>query len=346
MTLNELFVKINTQVAAVDSIIGALTDPVRQYIDQRLNQAIYYSDYIARQNLQHGVDLDRSQTAAIKYLIISYGMLVKEYDDKISDIRSGIDTAFTTYYDSITRKIQMAIGQTWNEIQESETYVLGQIAAVQNVILNKVNADLTELDTKLTGMIDAVRTELDAKDDSLLGKILDAAAEVYDYVTAQVSAMMTTVSSWLDELWDYVGSIMTWLTNKFNEFYVQIVDWVTETLSAIGARITRVKRKLTDLIVDYYERAKTLVNNAKAWLVSEIGRLGDTLRGLLNAAIAEVKGLLDDLALLTDWRFTFFNLSLSFPELGFLQVLNRDNETFNRFKPYWQALFARVMEED
>jgi len=346
VSLNKVFGKITTRVAAVDAIINALTDPNRKYIDQRLNQAIYYSDYIARNMLRHSEDLDTAQTAAIKYLIISYGILVKEYDDHISRIREGVDAAFTQYYNDIVSKLKWAITLTWNEIQESETYVLGQIAATKDVILNKVTADLAQLDTKLTVMIDAVKLELDAKDDSLLTKILDAAAEVYDYVTSQVSAMMNTVSTWLDELWDYVGSIMTWLTDKFNEFYIQIVDWVSETLTSIRARITREVNTLISLIDSAYRRAESLVNTAKAWLVSEINRLGETLRGLLNAAIVEVTNLLDTLALLTDWRFAFFNLSLSFPELGFLQVLNRDDETFKRFKPYWQALFARVMEED
>lgn len=345
MTLNEYFTQINGYVASVDSIIGALNDPVRRYIDQYYNAAMSYRTTLSNFSLNNFHAIDAAQSKAILHLLGSYGRLINEYDAKISDIRSGVDRAFTDYYDRITRKLTYAIGLTWNEIQESETYILGQIAGLEDVILNKVNADLTQLDTKLTGMINAVRAELDAQDDSLLAKILDAAAEVYDYVTSQVSSLMNVVSAWLDELWDYVGSIMTWLTNKFNEFYIQITDWVSQSISAVYARLRTEVDSLMGHITDYYERAKTLVNTAKAWLVSEINRLGETLRGLLNAAIAEVQDLLADLALLTDWRFTFFNLSLSFPELSFLQVLNRDDDTFNHFKPYWQALLARVMEE-
>ena len=346
MTINELFAGVNGFLAEVDVIIDSLTDPNRTTIDQYYDLAWANYQEMLNWHTSSYNNLDKYTGLTIRYLLYSYDKLVKEYDDTISEIRLGVDKAFTDYYDQITYKLEYAIGLTWNEIQESETYVLGQIAAVQDVILNTVNADLAELDTKLTGMIDAVRLEFEEQDDSLLTKILDAAAEVYDYVTSQVSAMLTTVSTWLDELWDYVGSIMTWLGDKFNEFYIQITDWVSESISAVYARLSTEVTSLMGHIEDYYNRAESLVSTAKAWLVSEINRLGDTLRGLLDAAIVEVTDLLDNLALLTDWRFTFFNLSLSFPELSFLQVLNRDEETFNRFKPYWQALFARVMEEE
>lgn len=346
MGLNDIFTSINNKVAAVDAIINALQDPNLQYIDQNLTAAQFYTNEVLNWDRVYMMDLLDDVSLAMKYLVISYGQLVDEYDDKISDTRLGVDQAFTTYYDSITRKIQQAIGLTWNEIQESETFVLSEIDAVERGVLETLTTELDWLDVELRGVIDTIKTEQAEENDGLWAEITRAAGEIYDTVTGQITSLVNTVSTWVDELWAYVDTIMTWLEDRFSGFYTQIVDWVSETLTSIRQRITREVNTLMGHIESFYNRAESLVNTAKAWLVSEINRLGETLRGLLNAAIVEVTDLLDNLALLTDWRFAFFNLSLSFPELGFLQVLNREDDTFNRFKPYWQALLARVMEEE
>lgn len=346
MSLNTLFEQINELVYNTNTVINALTDPNRTTIDAYFDLAKFNYGEMLKWHTSSYDNLDKFTGETINYLILSYGRLISEYDDHLIRIRVGVDRAFTQFYNNITYKLGQAIGLTWNEIEESETYVLGEIDSTAQFIMNSVDTKLIDLDTKLTGVIDAVVVEQAEQNDSLLTKIIDAASVVYDYVTSQVTALVNTVSAWVSELWAYVESIMTWLSDKFSEFYTQIVDWVSQSISAVYARLATEVDSLMGKIVDYYNRAESLVNTAKAWLVSEINRLGDTLRGLLDAAIVEVKDLLADLALLTDWRFTFFNLSLSFPELGFLQVLNRDDETFNRFKPYWQAFIARVMEED
>ncbi len=333
-------------MAAANAIISSLQDLNRQYIDQNLTTAQFYGNELIRLSETYYSDFSRAATDAIKYLLISYRQLVEEYDAKISDTRLGVDRAFISYYDRITYYLKEAIGLTWNEIQESETYVLGRIDSVESDIQQRLTTELSALDADLRIAIDAITVDQDDEVDSLWEEITRVASEIYDSVTGQITGLVNTVTTWVDELWEYVTSIMDWLSTRFNEFYTQITDWVTETLSSIRARITREVSGRMEHIVDYYERAKSHVKTAKAWLVSEIGRLGNTLRALIQTVISEVTDLLDDLAMLTDWRFAFFNLALSFPELGFLQVLNRDDETFNRFKPYWQALFARVMEED
>jgi len=346
MTLNELFSQITVLVNQTDAIINDLTDPNREYIDQNLSAALFNYNEMLKWHTSSYNNLDKFTGETIKYLLISYGQLVTEYENHISQIRAGVDAAFTQFYNGVVYRLKLAIGETWNEIQESETFLIGEIDGVERYVLETLTTELDWLDVELRGAIDTIKTEQAEENDGLWAEITRAAGEIYDAVTGQITSLVNTVSTWVDELWAYVDTIMTWLEDKFSQFYTQIVDWVAETLTSIRARITREVGTLMGLIDDVFRRAESLVHTAKAWLVSEINRLGETLRGLLNVAINQVTDLLDTLALLTDWRFAFFNLSLSFPELGFLQVLNRDDETFKRFKPYWQALFARVMEED
>lgn len=346
MTLNEIFASINGWVGTVDDIIGDLTDPDTTWINKYLNDAGDMRSYI------YSIIRTNSQTHIQKIaefvvnILDSYQYLVYEYDDAISEIRLGVARAFRTYYDRITWQLESAIALTWNEMVDIENYLMAQIADIEGVSLQVLYDEVDRVDADLRGVIAAIEVEQADQHDGLWSEIERAAGTVYDYVTSEVTALATTVSTWVSELWTYVTSIMDWLTTKFSEFYTQITDWVSNSISAVYARLSREVSTLMDTIIDYYDRAESLVNTAKAWLVSEIGRLGTTLRGLIDAAIAEVTDLLADLELLTDWRFAFFNLALSYPELGFLQVLNRDDETFNRFKPYWQALLARVMAED
>jgi len=346
MTLNELFDSINMKVGTVYGIVDSLQDPIRTYIDQNLTSALYFYGEMQKWHTSSYDNLDKFTDLTIKYLLVSYGQLVKEYDDKISDIRLGIDQAFNSYYRYIVNELETAISLTWNEIEESETYLLGQIEAAKNEVINTMAGQLNEVDTRLGDRITVIEDMLIGEEESLWDKILAVGEKALDDLTTAITDITATVSGWIDDLWTYVGTIVEDLATKFSQFWTQITDWVSETLTSIRERITREVNKLMISIESFYRRAESLVNTAKAWLVSEINRLGETLRGLIDAAIRQVQDLLDDLALLTDWRFAFFNLSLSFPELGFLQVLNRDDETFKRFKPYWQALFARVMEEE
>jgi len=323
-----------------------LSDPTLGTINYFLDQAKSYGDILADFSYNNFHTIDAAQSDVLECILLSYERFIDQYEDKIYYLRNAVDRAFTEYYNQITYQIEDAVTLTYNEIVDTENYLTALIASIDAVSMQVLYDELDVLDAELTAVTDAIVLEQTEQNTGLWAEIERAAGVVYDYATTQITALTNTVSAWVDELWTYVNSIMDWLITTFNEFYTQIVDWVGDTLSSIGARITSEVNALMGHILDYYDRAESLVNTAKAWLVSEIGRLGNTLRGLIDAAIFEVKDLLSDLALLTDWRFLFFNLSLSFPELGFLQVLNRDEETFNRFKPYWQALFARVMEEE
>jgi len=346
MTLNDFFTAINGMVRDTNTVINALTDPNRARITRWENKAKYYVDTLVNTLADGARYIDKMEITAIKYLYTTSYNVIREFDTTISEIRQGVDTAFTQFYNNITYKLESAIGFTYNEIQESETFLMDRMDKIAPVIINRMKKDLGTLETKLMGEINTLKGELENEESSLWERILKAAGEAKIYVTEQVTNLTTIVEKWVDDLWKYIGTVVTDLATKFNQFYKQITDWVGDSLGAIGRRITTVVSTLTDKIMDYYKYAKRYTDTAKAWLVSQIDKIGITLRKVIDTAIEQVKDLLGDLALLTDWNFKFFKAFLLFPELSFLEVLNRDDETFNKFKPYWQALFARVMEEE
>lgn len=324
MSLNDLFYQINHQLGHVQSMIGGLQGPDRYYIDKWLTAARSFGPDID-QFIQSGhYYVDRVQSEVIKYIIFSFAELVDEYDLAIRDTNLRVEVTFRQYYDSITRDIESAIALVNDKIDGDYDVIWDEIAATEKDILDGIDAKLAGVEASIT-----------TTEKSLLDKIEDG-----------VKAAATLIADKAAEIWTYVtDKVSEWVT-KFNQFYTTITNELTAGFAVVYERLRIETSDLLGKIFYYYDKAKDLVNAAKAYLVSKLNALDETLRAWVNLAIAEVKSLMTDLSMMSDWRFQLFNLSLSYPELGFLQVLNRDAETFSRFKPYWQALFARVMEED
>jgi len=368
MTLNDIFNQININLSIVNGVVDSMTDPYMGQIDSFYT---YMSGYVNNvYDLTSGLygALTVRQGHVLWGLLMSYHNLVGEYRDAIMEIKSAVDNSFTLYYTGVTYQIKEALAFIYVEQMKADNEIRDLIAQVDMSAIQDLETEIDNTESLLTNMVNTLESWTGVQLSGLLETVTTTASTIYDYVGETVAGVYTQVTEWVDELWGYVESVMDWIQDEFAAYYEAIHRWIAEKATEIYGYVTDVVDDLVRRIDDSFMAAKVYAMRMYDFAIEELNKLESTLRSwvqtgldevqralvavessmrsLIQQAKEEVQSMLSDLSILSDWRFQFLNIFMSYPELSFLQVLTRNETVFQKFKPYWQALFTRIMEPD
>ncbi len=139
------------------------------------------------------------------------------------------------------------------------------------------------------------------------------ADDIYGFIFTRMREVKTYVDSQIKGVRDDVEAVLKGVDDR------------------IHTEILKLEKVLDKRRVDVVSDIMVIMVNAELRISDKI----QTVSSKLNTEIAR-----------TSWNTGFFSIFQVRPELSFLKVLLRDQQTFDEFKPYWQALFTRVMAED
>lgn len=347
MTLNELFDRINGHVDTVNRIVHDLTGPNRQWVDAYFNEVKLLLDgqwnYLFN---QWHANIDNVQNNMLLFLTLSLEQVINQYDAGIKSVMRAVEQSFSYYYNDIIHKLESGIKETWDEILRAEVRINNRIDAVVSNLEYRIENELGADESWFEGLVDTLEAWTGIELNTLAETIDSVAGEIYTYVEDKAADIYNSMSVWIDELWDYVGSFVDWVQAEFEAYYAAVQKWISDKAAEIYAVIDTVSTNLMAFINSEIGVVWRQIITVQTTLQNMIAALEETLRAWVMAGLTQIESLLTDLSMLADWRFQFLNIFMSKPELAFLQVLNRDEVTFNKYKPYWQALFTRMMEPD
>ena len=344
MTLNEIFEAINLLQYHLDDVhsnistfnyqnlilYGGHYETIRDYIEYNF----YYGVTNNERVLKDGIQLLSDQ--------VTKGF--SQVNTAIDDIKNVIYSGNHDYNIPIIDHVQSAIGVVWNEISTIETGTGIELAEVQSLINDalyiesenreaEIAVATTSVETSIANQTVTLTDTVTSVADGILTNVAGTVADVYNFIAAEVTS-----------LWDGVVAAYDYVTTKFEEYYIQVTDWVTTKLDELGVLIFAWYDELKGFISDSITYTNDAIQIAKTYLVDlfNVGLI--TLQSWVETGIEAIESSIAYLTNLTDWRFQFLNIFMVYPELSFLQLLTRDETLFEYYKPYWQALFVRIME--
>lgn len=220
-------------------------------------------------------------------------------------------------------------------IYDATRPLIGEINALNTTIGNlnffsraKVKGLITEAEDRVYGYID----------DEI--EILEAALDVEVLLLeARIDDVVTTAIKYIDDKED---EIYAYLVSRFRYAKAYIDNEITKLKGDVAINMQVLESAISEGLV----LLEGVLDKRRQKLVEDIGVALVNLELHLGGQIFEVQARVSTLASTGNWRAGFFDIFRSTPELSFLQVLLRDEAKFAEFKPYWQALFTRVMSED
>lgn len=344
MTLVEIFEAINLlqyQVEVIHNNIGTV------YLDVYYNfygTLMDVTDYWVWQN-DGNVHYNEAVLANMIFLLsdqMTTGF--SRVNDAIDDIRNVIQTSNINYYNPITDHVQSAIGVISNEINEIETGTGIELSEVQALINDALYIESQDREAEITTAITSVETSIANQTVSLTSTVTSVADGILTSVAGTVADVYNFIAAEVTSLWDGVVAAYDYVTTKFEEYYIQVTDWVTTKLDELGVLIFAWYDELKGFISDAITYTNDAIQIAKTYLLDLFSVGLTTLQSWVETGIDAIESSITYLTNLTDWRFQFLNIFMVYPELSFLQLLTRDESLFEYYKPYWQALFVRIME--
>lgn len=271
---------------------------------------------------------------------------IEHTDDEIFGLSQTINTKIDSSVSSLTTKIEDNADYTYlrlaglqGQINAIETINVAEIKSyVDEAILDLQSDILIDINTLKNNMVD----RLESVDTYINEEVLFLAGRIdssFGILQADIEAKAASIRQYVDTLG---GDIYAHIT-------AQRSGIIAEARALISAGMEAVNLRIDDIITTFDTKLATLQTAVKTYvdnIASDILVLLVNTELRVTDQIQKVGFRVTALSTTSAWRAGFFDIFRSVPELSFLQVLLRDKEKFAEFKPYWQALFTRVMAED
>ena len=324
MTLQEIFDKINSNYRQVEILASQIYMPVRNDIDSHYSKAEFYEGeikygvYHYAGNFKEAVWFYSQEINwLLESLIDEVFMTAFSTRNKLQDIFNyslawvvaDVQSAVQIVSDEMWGMVDDVRVDTWDAINDLESYIHSEVTRMYE------RMDLLSVD---------VISWIDAAVGDLANTLVSQIEEVNTNLTARIDFMETWTQGMFQAIYDYVdirNAEMTAYINEANStLYVYINNRVKELDNYIGS----------------------VQNELNARITIEVNRLSDTIEVTRISLTEKINELVTE----TGWNFTFFELFTFRPELSLLRMLTRSKDTFDYWKPYWQAFFARIFDED
>lgn len=367
ISLNDLWAQIYKYYRATTAIVSKLVTPSNYAVEQYLKEARYRAGYIKRSTW----DEVRSAISQIKSIIVTITSAISKTYEWSSGITSAARSVLRNIISGYIQPSLIAIETAVNRVNNQLDSEIGKIESRVNSIIDDmkiwVNDEMDAILLVMQSEIDNVTMTLNTEIDTLYDIIGDEIYDVHNYIDEELSDMRTNVQGSIDEVYSYIETrtatlkaeadslftgITAWIEEKTTNIFAEIVKVSDAVYSFIRRQVSSVTTWVTGLIDKVYLAIAQVYNDAVAeirfWrgvLSKQIDTQIKSVVDQVNSIIESLRGYIATLVQLADWRFQYFSIFLSLPELSFLKVLTRSESDFVKYKPYWQALFARIMSE-
>lgn len=347
MTINELFTMIDYNVTKVNSIIRDIITPSRDYVNVYLSSARSYHnvvyDHISRYEFTE-------YYKALFYSAVNITDLLQtlelQHHNSLLSIKSKIETSFVSYYTNIINQLKYVSCILINEIIDTEVYLDNRITKVENIVTNILNG--TEFVTQ--SQLEEIKSDILLQVDEKIATASLATDAITEEINTTIEDTTTSiygaVTEWVSEIWNKITPFFDWVENEFRAYYNAVHRWIADKAAEIWERVMKSMGDVYDFITTEITFISGRISKVRTDLYALLSNMEQTISSWVQIGIDEINALLAKLSVLTDWRFQFLNVFISRPELSFLEMLTRDEVLFNKYKPYWQALFVRIMSED
>lgn len=345
MTLDQLWQKVNSEYSKVKS---ASSYTSLELWDRVWIHGAYVQDYLWWIDSQYSPDL-RESMWRMRTVTEHVLALIKEgyaiLENKIDATHFNLQDLFHRYMENIVDYIKQAVNLVWNEAAGGggglREYIDDAISGVQYQLSSEIHAVVNMVDSEISG----VKNLVTQKYNEVKGWVESTFGGVWDWITESVDDIWQRSKDYAMQLFadaeimiaaiydDLGDAILAVRTSMINYYYK--ARQYAETL------FTQVTDFINTAIGDLERTIDTVRGEIKAWVDRQ---LAEVMKNVL-VVVDTVQEVIDQLSILVDWRFRFFNWFVRRPELSMLKVLIRSDEDFNYYKPYWQAFIARVLEE-
>lgn len=345
MTLDQLWVQINNEYSSVKSLTRKIQ--IDLYTASG-NMKMWVQDYLWWLATKYSPDLRESMWRVSDVLYYMEKAITTGYaqlDDRINRYERNVEKAFSSNMQNVITYIKQAVDLVWNEATggggDLKGYIDSAIAGVQSQLRSEVYAITDMVDSR----INSVRNLVTKKYNQVKSWVEDTFGGVWDWITESVddiwekskdyamqlfSDAEILIAALYNDLEDAIMAVRTWVINYYEELKGYVNALIEETKSFIRKKIKAVRNTI-----------EQVRDEIQAWVDKA---LSEVMKNVLVIVDTIAEGI-DQLSIIADWRFTFMNIFFYRPELSMLQVLTRNDETFNYYKPYWQAFLSRVLEE-
>lgn len=345
MTLAE----INNQINIAQSNIDMRTAYIKGLLSSAANENIQLATagvYSYWTNVHYRtMDAVRDLSWGVVYIHRALENLVADYYTISDETRQQINAIVNIEYRKIVDYVQSALSQ----IESQSGVTIDEVNAIVNSKVNEVesslNIQMSSLQLNVDNTLAAVSNELNSNIDEVNNRVDDVESSFFDSIASTAGEIYTTVMDWVDLLWEGVESAYQWATDKVNAMYTQIYTWAVKEFDELASYVAVGFQNLSLKVANAINTTMVAITSTYNELSALINLSITTLEETVNATIESISTWLTDLSISMDWRFNFLNIALNLPELSILQVLTRPEESFEKYKPYWQALFARIIEE-
>lgn len=345
MTLDQLWTKVNSNYRTVKTLSNKVSLDAWDKISGYNTVLEMQIDWIRTHAGWTTKDIVKVINVALGQISMAQEFGFKHLDTKIDQASYNMEKLFHTNMSNVIRYIQDAVDLVMEQAggggSDFREYVDNAISGMQNQLAAEINA--------LEGVIDS---------DIANVKILITTK--YEQVKSWVNETFSDAWNWLEDgLSDLWGKTKTYADELFTDAkaaITELYDDMEDAIIAVRTSIVNYYGQLKGYVEEIFEKAKEYVNIAVRNIERSIDRIHkETKRWVLDrldkivagvkAAVDIVQDAIDQLTILSDWRFSFFDWFVVRPELSMLSVLTRSDATFEHYKPYWQAFFARTLEE-
>lgn len=346
MTLQEIFNRINANYNTVTSLSNSIYTPYMVAIDTHWGKARIYADRIVKGGYQTWHDVAYATEDFAFEIVWLLEVFIDEIFSTTFSIKGTLQTIFNTYMayvvNDVINSVQFVQTEMYKEVDFLAAGVDASILGMENYLNKEVDFLAASVDASILGMEDYLDSEVNA----MHAEIDLLSIDVISWIDAAVANLADTLNARIEEvninLTARVNFLETW-TQIIVQAVYEYVDFLNaEMLAYINEANSTLYFYINNRVKELNEEILSVQNTLNARITIEVNILSDEI------AIVEISltDKINELINTTGWNFTFFDLFTFTPELSLLRVLLRSETEFKQYKPYWQALFAKVLAED
>lgn len=324
MTLNEMFSQVNANYATVNAIAGSVYNPGRTVIDTYHGKADYYAKLAWSKVSSYTSDIITALSLSTNNIVWTLTSFINEMFYSVQSIRNNIYSIFNEPMAYVVSWIESAIALVESDLRARVDYAE-----------YTVSQSIADMESYLDSEVSALRSELDSMSENMLAWLSEEIAALTLATDNKIAVVTQDIESG-------IASVNEYITQTSAEIYnhIQLRD------EQLMAQIVIVSDTLFDYVNSEVKKIEVTMANILRSVSFKIASEVNRLEQMISVSTLSLTAKIDALAETSLWRYSFFDLFTFRPELSLLRVLLRSETDFEVYKPYWQALFARVLAED
>lgn len=285
------------------SYLDAAVDLINSYYQQQID----------------GLNTGLANTAHNLYLYIDaeIDQVYVDLNSIVAEVYTAISQAQTAAEEYASDLVDNVYTYYDNEIDELYSYINGQVAELTGQIQEGQGVSKSYVDN----LVDTARADLTAAIDTLEGLVGVQLASIYN----DLQAMSASINQDLD-----LG--LTTVNNRISAEILTVNGSIQSVADQVAAQYQRVTDEREAAIDGLREEVGVNMLAMATDLALQIQHVQDDFEAQMAVT--------SDLSL---YALLYSQGGLDRPEIGLLQMINKDDAQFNRYRSYWRLLLARVL---